>query len=96
MEGGADVCRAAGIPLAGGHSIDILEPIYGLVALGLVHPKQVKRNADAQPGGVSKKGRLHARVEEIVDLLGGGGAMHGRIGLVLELLQNDRAGNLLL
>ena len=50
LEGGASVCRAAGIPIAGGHTIDSVEAIYGLVALGLVHPKHVKRNADAQPG----------------------------------------------
>jgi len=50
LQGGQDVCRAAGIPIAGGHTIDSVEPIYGLVALGLVHPKRVKRNADAQVG----------------------------------------------
>ena len=50
LEGGASVCREAGIPIAGGHTIDSVEPIYGLVALGLVHPKRVKRNADAKPG----------------------------------------------
>ena len=50
LEGGASVCRAAGIPVAGGHSIDSVEPIYGLVALGLVHPNRVKRNADARVG----------------------------------------------
>jgi selenide,water dikinase len=50
LEGGEAVCRAAGIPIAGGHSIDSAEPIYGLVALGLVHPKLVKRNADARTG----------------------------------------------
>ena len=50
LEGGADVCRAAGIPIAGGHSIDSVEPIYGLVAIGLAHPAHIKRNADAQPG----------------------------------------------
>jgi selenide, water dikinase len=50
LEGGASVCRAAGIPIAGGHTIDSVEPIYGLVALGLVHPKRVKRNADARVG----------------------------------------------
>ena len=44
-EGGESVCAAAGIPVAGGHSIDTLEPIYGLVALGLVHPDKVKRNS---------------------------------------------------
>ena len=50
LEGGAAVCRAAGIPIAGGHTIDSVEPIYGLVALGLVHPNRVRRNADARPG----------------------------------------------
>jgi selenide,water dikinase len=50
LEGGASVCRAAGIPIAGGHTIDSVEPIYGLVALGLVHPGRVKRNADARVG----------------------------------------------
>jgi selenide,water dikinase len=52
LEGGESVCREAGIPIAGGHTIDSVEPIYGLVALGLVHPKRVKRNADAKPGDV--------------------------------------------
>ncbi|MEJ5999804.1 selenide, water dikinase SelD [Paucibacter soli] len=57
LEGGAAVCRAAGIPIAGGHSIDSVEAIYGLVALGLVHPKRVKRNADAQPGDLLVLGK---------------------------------------
>jgi selenide,water dikinase len=50
LAGGASVCAAAGIPVAGGHSIDSAEPIYGLVALGLVHPDKVLRNSGAQPG----------------------------------------------
>jgi len=50
LEGGESVCKAAGIPIAGGHSIDSVEPIYGLVAIGLVDPKHLKRNADARPG----------------------------------------------
>ncbi len=50
LAGGQSVCTAAGIPIAGGHTIDSVEPIYGLVVLGLVHPKQVKRNADAKVG----------------------------------------------
>ena len=50
LEGGAAVCKAAGIPIAGGHTIDSVEPIYGLVAMGVVHPKKVKRNADAKAG----------------------------------------------
>ncbi|SIS78398.1 selenide, water dikinase SelD [Phaeovulum vinaykumarii] len=52
LDGGASVCAAAGIPVAGGHSIDSVEPIYGLVALGLVHPDQVRSNAGARPGDV--------------------------------------------
>jgi selenide,water dikinase len=50
LEGGNAVCRAAGIPIAGGHTIDSVEAIYGLVAMGLVHPKRVKKNADARAG----------------------------------------------
>ncbi len=50
LAGGQAVCKAAGIPIAGGHTIDSVEPIYGLVAMGLVHPKRVKRNADARVG----------------------------------------------
>jgi selenide,water dikinase len=57
LEGGASVCRAAGIPIAGGHTIDSVEAIYGLVALGLVHPKRIKRNADAQPGDLLVLGK---------------------------------------
>lgn len=52
MRGGEAVCRAAGIPVAGGHTIDSVEPIYGLVVMGLVHPEHVKRNRDAQAGDV--------------------------------------------
>jgi selenide,water dikinase len=50
LEGGQSVCAAAGIPIAGGHTIDSVEAIYGLVVLGLVHPSRVKRNADGQVG----------------------------------------------
>jgi len=50
LEGGASVCAAAGIPVAGGHSIDSVEPIYGLVALGLVDPNRVLTNRAARPG----------------------------------------------
>jgi selenide,water dikinase len=52
LEGGESVCAQAGIPVAGGHSIDTLEPIYGLVALGLVHPDKVKRNSSGRAGDV--------------------------------------------
>ncbi len=57
LEGGASVCREAGIPIAGGHTIDSVEPIYGLVALGLVHPDRVKRNANARAGDVLVLGK---------------------------------------
>ncbi|WP_412479413.1 selenide, water dikinase SelD [Azonexus sp. IMCC34839] len=50
LEGGAAVCKEAGIPIAGGHTIDSVEPIYGLVAIGIVNPQHLKRNAGAQPG----------------------------------------------
>lgn len=52
LDGGKAVCAEAGIPVAGGHSIDAPEPIYGLVALGLVHPDQVKKNSGARAGDV--------------------------------------------
>lgn len=50
IQGGEAICAEAGIPIAGGHTIDSVEPIYGLVVLGLIHPSKVKRNADAKPG----------------------------------------------
>lgn len=52
IRGGESMCAEAGIPIAGGHTIDSVEPIYGLVVLGLVHPDRVKRNADARAGDV--------------------------------------------
>ena len=52
IKGGETICREAGIPIAGGHTIDSVEPIYGLVVLGLVHPDRVRRNADAKAGDV--------------------------------------------
>ncbi len=50
LAGGAEVCQAAGIPVAGGHSVDSVEPIYGLAVLGVVHPGRIKRNSAARPG----------------------------------------------
>jgi selenide,water dikinase len=52
LEGGQSVCTQAGIPIAGGHTIDSVEPIYGLVALGIAHPDHIRRNRDAQDGDV--------------------------------------------
>ena len=50
LAGGAAVCADAGVPIAGGHSIDSVEPIYGLVALGLVHPDRVLTNRTGRAG----------------------------------------------
>ena len=50
LQGGASVCAEAGIPVAGGHSIDAPEPIYGLAVIGLGHPDRIRRNAGARPG----------------------------------------------
>jgi selenide,water dikinase len=52
LAGGASICAEAGIPVVGGHSIDTPEPIYGLVAVGLVHPDKVLKNASARAGDV--------------------------------------------
>ncbi|KQV46422.1 MULTISPECIES: selenide, water dikinase SelD [unclassified Duganella] len=57
IKGGESICNEAGIPIAGGHTIDSVEPIYGLVVLGLVHPSKVKRNADAKAGDVLVLGK---------------------------------------
>jgi selenide,water dikinase len=52
LEGGASICAEAGSPIAGGHSIDAPEPIYGLVGIGIVHPDKIKTNKGAQAGDV--------------------------------------------
>ncbi|WP_313032048.1 selenide, water dikinase SelD [Massilia alkalitolerans] len=57
IRGGESVCADAGIPIAGGHTIDSVEPIYGLVVMGLVHPSKIKRNADARSGDVLVLGK---------------------------------------
>jgi selenide,water dikinase len=57
LEGGASVCTLAGIPIAGGHSIDSVEAIYGLMVMGLAHPDRIRRNADARPGDVLVLGK---------------------------------------
>ena len=57
IRGGESICAEAGIPIAGGHTIDSVEPIYGLVVLGLVQPSKVKRNADARAGDVLVLGK---------------------------------------
>ncbi|RIK96055.1 MAG: selenide, water dikinase SelD [Burkholderiales bacterium] len=50
LQGGESICASAGIPLAGGHTIDSVEPIYGLVAIGLANPSHIRRNDEARPG----------------------------------------------
>jgi selenide,water dikinase len=57
LAGGESVCAAAGIPIAGGHSIDSVEPIYGLVVMGLVHPDRVRRNGGARAGDLLVLGK---------------------------------------
>lgn len=52
LEGGREVCTAAGIPIAGGHSIDTPEPIYGLAVTGLCARSELRRNCDAKAGDV--------------------------------------------
>ena len=50
LEGSREVCRQAGIPLAGGHSIDCPEPVFGLAVTGKLNKEHLKRNTDAKPG----------------------------------------------
>lgn len=57
LRGGEDACAEAGIPVAGGHSIDSVEPIYGLAAMGIAHPDRIRRNADARPGDLLVLGK---------------------------------------
>ncbi len=57
LAGGASVCTEVGIPLAGGHSIDSVEPIYGLAVIGLVHPEHIRRNSTACAGDVLVLGK---------------------------------------
>src|SRR3954462_9899924 len=57
LRGGEEVCARANIPIAGGHSIDSVEPIYGLAAMGVIHPSHVKRNSGARAGDVLVLGK---------------------------------------
>jgi selenide, water dikinase len=57
LRGGESICAQANIPIAGGHSIDSVEPIYGLAAIGIVHPRNVKRNSTAAAGDVLLLGK---------------------------------------
>jgi selenide,water dikinase len=52
IEGSRKICAEAGIPLAGGHSIDCPEPVFGLAVTGLIHPQKIKRNAGSKPGSI--------------------------------------------
>jgi selenide,water dikinase len=57
LRGGESVCALAGIPVAGGHSIDSVEPIYGLAVTGVVDPERIKRNSRAEPGDLLVLGK---------------------------------------
>jgi selenide,water dikinase len=57
LAGGEEICTRAGIPIAGGHSIDVLEPIYGLVGIGIVHPQRVRKNRGAKAGDLLVLGK---------------------------------------
>ena len=57
LDGGREICAKAGIPVAGGHSIDSVEPIYGLAVIGIIDPKNLKKNATAKPGDVLVLGK---------------------------------------
>jgi selenide,water dikinase len=57
LDGGQSTCLRAGIPVAGGHTIDTAEPIYGLVAIGSVDPRHLQRNVGARPGDVIVLGK---------------------------------------
>jgi selenide,water dikinase len=50
LAGGAEACAGAGIPVAGGHSIDTAEPIYGLAVIGTCKPENLRRNSGARVG----------------------------------------------
>jgi selenide,water dikinase len=83
LRGGESACARAGIPVAGGHSIDSVEPIYGLAVIGTAHPDRIRTNAAARAGDVLvlgkpigvgvysaayKKGRLsEAAYRELID-----------------------------
>ncbi len=57
LRGGQEACARAGIPIAGGHSIDSVEPIYGLAVIGLGHPERIRRNRDAREGDLLVLGK---------------------------------------
>lgn len=57
LRGGETVCAEAGIAVAGGHSIDSVEPIYGLAVIGIAHPRHVRTNAAARDGDVLVLGK---------------------------------------
>jgi selenide,water dikinase len=52
LQGGASICTEAGIPIAGGHSIDCAEPVYGLAVIGVCRPQNIRRNSGAVAGDV--------------------------------------------
>lgn len=57
LDGGREICAKAGIPVAGGHSIDSVEPIYGLAVIGIIDPRHLKKNSTAQVGDMLVLGK---------------------------------------
>ncbi|TXI22023.1 MAG: selenide, water dikinase SelD [Ottowia sp.] len=92
LEGGASVCRDAGIPVAGGHTIDSVEPIYGLVALGLVHPERVKTNSGAQVGDRLVLGKPIGVGVQSAALKKGALPAAGYAAMIASTTQLNRAG----
>jgi selenide,water dikinase len=86
VAGGHAVCEAAGVPIAGGHSVDTPEPLYGLVALGLMDPRKVKRVESATrlntPGvRLAEMEGVHA----MTDITG-----YGLLGHLLEICRGSK------
>lgn len=52
IRGGADVARAAGVSILGGHTVNDAEVKYGLAVIGMIDPRRIVRNAGARPGDV--------------------------------------------
>jgi selenide,water dikinase len=85
LDGGREICAKAGIPVAGGHSIDSVEPIYGLAVIGIVDPKLLKKNSTAHAGDVLVLGKsLGVGVHALTDVTG-----FGLLGHALEICKGS-------
>jgi len=95
LQGGEAVCQAAGIPLAGGHSIDSPEPFYGLAALGIVHPDRLKKNSSAQAGDVLILGKALGVGVLAAALKNGALSADGYAQLIATTTQLNTVGSML-